>query len=171
MSKKEKKLETFPESSVFEQYQEAIRNYKESRPLESLYYSLMEQMIEIVYFQPKTKIRTWGDVPLECQEKMRSSQEKGIANANSIHKKFIEVVDTMFKIYVIIELGYGGVINQKEWKNDALMKYTLIDVDGTIAYNDTTDDYAFVAFHTEQQREEFMSYPENVELVKQYYMI
>lgn len=167
MSKKERKLETMPESSFFEQYQEAIRNYNESRPLESLYYSLMEQMIEIVYFQPKTKIRTWSDVPLECQEKMRSLQEDGMANA----KKFIDVVVSVFKIYIIIELGYGGVINEKEWKNDALMKYALIDVDGTIAYNDTTDDYAFMAFHTEQQREEFMSYPENVELVKQYYQI
>ena len=137
MSKKEKKLETMPESSFFEQYQEAIRNYKESRPLESLYYALMEQMIEIVYFQPKTKIRTWGDVPLEFQEKMRSLQEEGIANA----KKLIDMVVAAFKIYIIIEVGYGGGINEKEWKNDALMKYALIDVDGTIAYNDTTDDY------------------------------
>ena len=127
-------------------------------------------MISKKNLQPEPKIKTWADVEKEHFDYKKDVDFMGETIGFAGSKVFPKLVAT-YQISKIIELGYGGVVSEEEWQNDTLMKYTLKNVGGTIAYNDTTDDYGFVAFHTEQQREEFMSYPDNVKLVKQYFEI
>lgn len=63
---------------------------------------------------------------------------------------------------------YGGPITDEEWKNDSIKhvigKY-MNDMDVTWHKHE----YYFLAFHTNQQRDEFLKY--NKQLVKDYLMI
>lgn len=122
---------------------------------------------------PKPKIRTWEDVCKRVEWDIDSWLSK-IENAwigYPIARKMIATA----KIAKLIELGYGGMVSDEEWKNIGLPKYTIIPcnvkdelrIDMVYA----RDDKQFTAFHSQELAEEFMSYPENVELVKQYHML
>ena len=65
---------------------------------------------------------------------------------------------------------YGGEITDKEWKNNK-RKFTIVAYNGEIKPFTHVNDKVLIAFHTEQQRTEFMSFPENVQLVKDFYMV
>ncbi len=76
----------------------------------------------------------------------------------------------LIKIYQLIEYGYGGNITNKEWEDNKQEKYVIDynhDVITGIYYNQRNH----ISFHTEKQRDEFLSYPENIQLVKEFYMI
>lgn len=75
-----------------------------------------------------------------------------------------------YKISQLIETEYGGMITDEEWADDTVEKYTIQRVyDDTLAYYISFECYEFVAFRTEEQREDFMSKHED--LVRDYYMI
>ena len=80
-----------------------------------------------------------------------------------------------YKIAKLIELGYGGMVTDEEWKNKDITKWIVVpnDDNGKLIIVDTwhNSKRGCIAFHTQQQAKEFMSYPENRTLVKQYYMI
>lgn len=65
---------------------------------------------------------------------------------------------------------YGGEITDKEWKNNK-RKFTIVAYNGEIKPFTHVNNKVLIAFHTEQQRTEFMSFPENVQLVKDFYMV
>lgn len=80
----------------------------------------------------------------------------------------------LLKIHQLIEVGYGGNITNEEWKNTTKSKWyfvpnvaDLFDVKYSQNYNMKRN----IAFHTKEQAEEFLLYPENVELLKDYFMI
>lgn len=64
---------------------------------------------------------------------------------------------------------YGGEVTNKEWKDETIKKYIIgrRGVKLYIGFNCYT--YVFLAFHTEEQRDEFLKY--NEQLVKDYLMI
>lgn len=64
---------------------------------------------------------------------------------------------------------YGGEITDEEWKNIAIMKYSFLTRDDKIIGFITAADKCFLAFHTLQQRDEFLKH--NEQLVKDYLMI
>lgn len=76
-----------------------------------------------------------------------------------------------FQISQIIELGYGKMITEDEWKKNSG------DFIG-VYYNPKIDDfdyrvpmiYHFITFHNRKLAEEFMSYLPNRNLIKNYYM-
>ena len=82
----------------------------------------------------------------------------------------------LLKIHQLIEKGYGGNVTKEEWENKS-RKHIIIPA----IHNDevtfsvfTTISFAnkqHIAFHTYEQREEFLSYKENVQLLKDYFMI
>ena len=82
----------------------------------------------------------------------------------------------LLKIHKLIEVGYGGNITKEEWKNNITIKFTIV-----LVYNTTNNKFEFIihettciniiAFHTKEQAKEFLSKPENVELLKDYFMI
>lgn len=78
----------------------------------------------------------------------------------------------LLKIHQLIEVGYGGNVTYEEWdKNytcfvicyDTMLKRFVI---GRCVSN-----IRHLAFHTEEQAKEFLSKPENVQLLKDYFMI
>ena len=78
----------------------------------------------------------------------------------------------LLKIHQLIEVGYGGNVTNEEWKND--------DWKFKIGYHVDYDKFpilpvistkSLIAFHTKKQAEEFLSYPENVQLLKDFYMV
>lgn len=65
---------------------------------------------------------------------------------------------------------YGGEITDEEWKNNK-RKFTIVAYNGEIKPFTNVNNKVLIAFHTEQQRTEFMSFPENVQLVKDFYIV
>ena len=65
---------------------------------------------------------------------------------------------------------YGGQITNEEWKN-CEGKYIVTVYGDEIDLCSSVHTRHLVAFHTAEQRERFLSFPENVQLVKDLYMV
>lgn len=81
-----------------------------------------------------------------------------------------KVAKSMLAMAMISQLMpyYGGVITDEEWKDDSKFKYTIgrfKDELKGLSFNT----YYFLAFHTSEQRDNFLKY--NERLVKDYLMI
>ena len=138
--------------------------------------SNMEDLFGEENLQPEPMIKTWKDVvennpDCNFQEYLDSiSEGPGMAlGINPICQKMIAT----YKIQKLIELGYGGMVTDEEWKNVELKKYGIIcrPYNKELFIKDVWNEQCFISFHTKQQAVEFMSYPENVKLVEQYNMI
>ena len=77
----------------------------------------------------------------------------------------------LLKIHQLIEVGYGGNITDEEWKEHTKTKYTIDSKDKKLICSYTYHFKSHIAFHTKEQAEEFLSYIENVQLLKDYFMI
>ena len=64
---------------------------------------------------------------------------------------------------------FGGIITDEEWKDDDIYKYTIERYRGEAYCDYSTRIYHFLAFNTEEQRDNFLKY--NERLVKDYLMI
>lgn len=117
----------------------------------------------------KPKIKTWEDVEKECphlKDDIDTLEHDVLYDWDGLKEKII----ASYKIQKLIELGYGGIVVNKEWEADTF-KYCIIRQGLELKFSCAMSDYEFVSFHTPEQRREFMSYSENVELIKQYHMI
>ena len=81
----------------------------------------------------------------------------------------------LLKIRQLIEVGYGGNVTHDEWVND-IKENNLWSVYFDYYDNEfypifTAGHFTHVAFHTKEQAEEFLSYPENIQLLKDYFML
>ena len=65
---------------------------------------------------------------------------------------------------------YGGEVTEEEWKNDEWKYSILVDTNRISSYK-SAHIRDLIAFHTEEQRDKFLSFPENVQLVKDLYMV
>lgn len=87
-------------------------------------------------------------------------------------------VKALLKIHQLIEVGYGGnVDNSEENFNPKKVCFHIGFYYGYqnkpstfAAYGGTTTHHP-IRFHTKEQAEEFISYPENVQLLKDYFML
>lgn len=80
----------------------------------------------------------------------------------------------LLKIHQLIEVGYGGNVTNWEWKSVSITKWRIgFNYNGEIMidYCILPIAYTPIAFHTKEQAEEFLKYPENVQLLKDYFMI
>lgn len=82
-----------------------------------------------------------------------------------------KVVKSMLAMAMISQLipYYGGEITDEEWDNLDIDKFTVERTKDKITPGVRTYLYHFLAFHTAEQRDEFLKY--NKELVKDYLMI
>ena len=125
--------------------------------------------------QPEPKIKVWEDV-----------EKKGLVHADTgstylldIDKKHytkelaLKALATL-QIAKLIELGYGGMVTKDEWGDNNCRKYTIDyypqDKRRFVAADYCIGEYKFIAFHTTEQRDEFMSHESNRRLVQQYYI-
>lgn len=134
------------------------------------------------YLQPKPKIKTWEDIKDNENDFYKNyinfhKTDNGnyCLDADGSHdiKVILKSIATL-KIAKLIELGYGGMVTEEEWKNTNIEKYCVYVRVGKIKIHYegfNTYDRRFVAFHTPEQRDKFISYPENRKLIKQYHMI
>lgn len=124
--------------------------------------------------QPEPEIKTWKDieeyytnVDIELGEATKSLYKYSQCPIQLLRK----CIATL-KITKLIELGYGGIVTDEEWENKDITKYCVqYTYRKGFTYYNSSSVKAFLAFHTFEQREKFMSYPENRELVEQYYMM
>lgn len=79
----------------------------------------------------------------------------------------------LFKIHQLIEVGYGGNITNEEYKNTDFKYVIFKDVStNEFSINSVCNCiYGLIAFHTNKQAKEFLSKPENIQLLKDYFMV
>ena len=65
---------------------------------------------------------------------------------------------------------YGGEITNKEWLNER-PKYSIIMIGHEVCVTDTWKTRYPISFHTAEDRNKFLSFLENVQLVKDFYMV
>lgn len=66
---------------------------------------------------------------------------------------------------------YGGIVTTEEWNDEYIPKYCIERHLDSISKVTVCRTYTFLAFHTDEQRHNFMSYSANMRLVKDYLMI
>lgn len=119
------------------------------------------------------QIKTWDNV-----------EKKGLVHAdtgatylldidkNHYSKELALKALATLQIAKLIELSYGGMVSEEEWVDDSEEKYVITcSYKGEIGFEYSLYDRFFIAFHTPEQREEFMSHESNRKLVEQYYMM
>jgi len=79
----------------------------------------------------------------------------------------------LLKIYQLIEVSYGGIPSTKARLSVVGNDMYSIEMDalGNIGAEYCALPTNRIAFYTKEQAEEFLSYPENVQLVKDFFMI
>lgn len=81
----------------------------------------------------------------------------------------------LLKIHQLIEVGYGGNVSKEKWEKIDYNKWIIKPLEPLegfdIRFVDRITDYSHVAFSTVEQAKEFLKYPENVQLLKYYFMI
>lgn len=93
---------------------------------------------------------------------------------SGIDNKLRDKVLATYKIWQLIKLSYGGIISEREWRDVDIPKYGIYcgqsgKLNEQTINLETRGKRTFIAFHTPEQREEFMSYASNKRLVEQYY--
>ena len=81
-----------------------------------------------------------------------------------------KAASALIKILQLIENCYGGNVTNEEWSSNK-KKYAINYANGDFVINTLITTRHHVTFYTWEQAEEFLSYPENVQLLKEYFMI
>lgn len=135
---------------------------------------------ECIKFKKKSKeINTWKDIEYISGSFINNSAV--ITNVPIIPKedddknifiseKYAKAALALAQISQLMPY-YGGEITDEEWKDPSIPKYNILcglgDIIGTVDYNVKN----ITSFHTREQRDKFMSIPENIQLVKDLYMV
>lgn len=136
---------------------------------------------KIVFKKKEKEVKTWEDLI----DRDLSSSSKYITNWSFIHEavgdkfschdkncfideKHAKSALAMAQISQLMPY-YGGAITSEEWGNPSYLKYTIVRHNKGIRLWTNTNVFNLLAFHTEEQRSEFLKY--NEQLVKDYLMI
>lgn len=134
--------------------------------------SKLEELFGKENLQFEPKIKTWEDIEKAYPRYRReASTLTMIPGAKTM--ELINKITATYKIAKLIELGYGGMITDEEWRDETISKYCIgLNMNGELSGEcKKGNSHEFIAFHTLQQAEGFMFYQENRTLVEQYYMI
>lgn len=136
---------------------------------------LLEGLFGKENLQPEPKVpKTWDDVKETYPETYGNENiELFPYHEFAWNIKLIRKNIATLKIAKLIELGYGGIVTEEEWRDDELIKFGIkwnYKANDWV-YHNTKTTKEFITFHTPEQREEFMSYPENIKLVEQYNLL
>lgn len=138
------------------------------------------QLIELFGYDnlnPKPTPKTWEDV--EKAEGGDIRVDSKVINPNGrawgLGLKYHQKAEATLKLAILIELGYGGMVGEEEWKDSDINKFSIVPFDTKKGLKIVTtifeSDKRFIAFHTLQQVEEFMSHESNRKLVEMYYLM
>lgn len=129
--------------------------------------------------EQKSKVpKTWNDLEridkiIECGAEIVRTFNNRWWDSTKGNTPIEESALALLKIHQLIDNCYGGNITNEEWENASINKYCISTrLDDTKFFIETFyTSKKLIAFHTREQASEFLSYPENVELLKTYFMI
>ena len=138
---------------------------------------------ECIKFKKKIEVNTWQDIPklqgfyiLEdstineldpvCHNTRAMRENTNVF----INRKYAKSALALAQISQLMPY-YGGEITEEEWKNVRLKKYGVLFYNSKIATSIYYDTKQMIGFHTEEQLNRFLSFPENIQLVKDLYMV
>lgn len=127
-------------------------------------------------------IRTYQDL-IDNEIKMSGFWINGAAIISKYSDEFVpnienkdvaiseKVAKSMLAMAMISQLMpyYGGEVTDEEWKNEDITKYIIVREGAKIDIYSHYILYSFLAFHTKEQRDEFLKY--NEQLIKDYLML
>lgn len=134
---------------------------------------------ECIKFKPINKVNIWEDIKRINGVYINSLSDIAPISGKSedetdvnifIDEKHAKSALAMAQISQLMPY-YGGPITDKEWKDAGKIKYCIENYLGSMEFTTAYCYSTLLGFHTEEQRDKFMSYPENVQLVKDYLMI
>lgn len=125
--------------------------------------------------------KTWSELVLTnkaesyCVHTLNNTYLSSDNNKRIIEKSAL----ALLKIHQLIEVGYGGNVSYERCSSIKYENVFKIAPCGNPKYNLVFDiieiegehDMNHAMFHTREQAEEFIKYPENVQLLKDYFMI
>lgn len=133
---------------------------------------------ECIKFKKKVIINTWKDIGRISGTYINYlSKFSDKSGATHDDNKNIFISDRHAKAALAIAQisqlmpYYGGEITEEEWMNEDIVKYTIVVADDRIIKSSNLDIRHLLAFHTIEQRDKFLSFPENERLVKDFYMV
>lgn len=137
------------------------------KPIDNIILDTLETLFDKENLQPEPSLpKTWEEIEELLPEDGFCVGEYEIYADNP---KIRERCQAELKIGKLIEIGYGGQITNEEWDMPT-EKYVIGCFAGKIKEAAKVGHYHFIAFHTPEQREEFISHESNMELIKKYYM-
>jgi hypothetical protein len=137
--------------------------------------------LECIKFKQKDKVNIWSQIPnLNGAYVNWYSQivniDTGPVNTTPDNRFIFSDEKHAKSALAIAQISqlmpyYGGSVTAEEWNNPSTPKYCIEKHFNNICSVTIYGTYTFLAFHTYEQRDKFMSYPENIQLVKDYLMI
>ena len=140
-------------------------------------YAMLYDMFGEHNLNPAPQIKTWEDVEKDGYYvgiNVNTELKRIDMFANDVSLKIQNKIQATLKIAKLIDLGYGGMVSEEEWRDGHLRVYTILptEFEGEFEIANTNFPYrAFLSFHTQQQAEEFISHESNKILVRQYYLM
>lgn len=118
--------------------------------------------------------KTWSDSLFTVYELSYIDNDKDYVLTSTGISPIERSALALLKIHQLIEVGYGGNVINDEWIDRDITKYfisfgndNIIGIEKTIL----SEEFSHIAFHTKEQAKEFLKYPENIQLLKDYFMI
>lgn len=131
----------------------------------------------IKFKQIENTVKTWEDLEkihgcfIKNDLSIRSVEsyyKNGTDKNIAISEKHCKSMLAMAQISQLMPY-YGGEITNEEWNDNSFCKYIIERVGCDIIKSGCRSMYKFIAFHTEDQRDEFLK--NNEQLVKDYLML
>jgi len=135
---------------------------------------------ECIKFKKKFEVNTWKDIRTLSGTFITSKSDfyhvpkvpvDHIVDKNIfISEKYAKAALALAQISQLMPY-YGGEITDEEWANSNLIKCSIEVWNTCIHCSYVYNERTVLAFHTSKQRDRFLSFPENVQLVKDLFMI
>lgn len=135
---------------------------------------------ECIKFKKKFEVNTWKDIRTLSGTFITSKSDfyhvpkvpvDHIVDKNMfISEKYAKAALALAQISQLMPY-YGGEITDEEWANSNLIKCSIEVWNTCIHCSYVYNERTVLAFHTSKQRDRFLSFPENVQLVKDLFMI
>lgn len=133
---------------------------------------------ECIKFKKKTEVCIWEDI--KCISGIYIDSSSKLITAHGCLRDYMDKnlfysekhAKASLALAQISQLMpyYGGEITDEEWENSDL-KYCIGVRKNSIELYTTIRLKDLVVFRTKEQRDKFLSFPENVQLVKDLYMV
>lgn len=133
---------------------------------------------ECIKFKKKVEVNTWKDLTfvngfyINGVSNIIADCGKAVeGNKNIFHsEKYAKAALALAQISQLMPY-YGGIVTNEDWKNHDKTKHGIVVTQDSVICGRYNEIRVPIAFHTREQLLKFISFPENVQLIKDFYMI